>query len=57
MTLQFLGQRYEATNPAIAAAESELTGSYRGTLVTFSQPQTAARANVTLTYRGTRYSR
>ncbi|MDX2240275.1 MAG: DUF4278 domain-containing protein [Leptolyngbyaceae cyanobacterium bins.302] len=57
MTLQFLGQRYEVTIPAIAAAESELTGQYRGTPITFSQPQAAARANVTLTYRGTRYSR
>lgn len=57
MTLQFLGQRYEATTPAIAAAESELTGQYRGTPITFSQPQAASRANVTLTYRGTRYSR
>ena len=57
MTLQFLGQRYETTPTAIAAAESELTGSYRGTPITFSQPQTAARANVTLSYRGTRYSR
>ncbi len=57
MTLQFLGQRYETTNHAIAAAESEHTGSYRGIPITFSQPQAAARAHVTLSYRGTRYSR
>ena len=57
MTLQFLGQRYEVTTNEIAAAESELTGQYRGTPITFSQPHAATRANITLTYRGTRYSR
>lgn len=57
MRLQFLGQSYETTTPAIAAADSELTGQYRGNLVKFSNAQAAPRANVTLTYRGTRYSR
>jgi len=57
MTLQFLGQRYEATTPAIAPVETELTGQYRGNLVKFSNTQAAPRANVTLTYRGIRYSR
>jgi len=57
MTLQFLGQSYEANPTAIAPTESELSGQYRGHQVKFSQAQVASRANVTLTYRGIRYSR
>ncbi|MDX2242350.1 MAG: DUF4278 domain-containing protein [Leptolyngbyaceae cyanobacterium bins.302] len=57
MTLRFLGQTYQATSTAIAPTESELTGQYRGNLVKFSNTQAAPRSNVTLTYRGIRYSR
>lgn len=57
MRLTFLGQSYEASTPAIAPTESELTGQYRGNWVKFSNAQAAPRSNVTLTYRGIRYSR
>lgn len=56
MTLRFLGQTYQATSTAIAPTESELTGQYRGNLVKFSSTQSAPRSNMTLTYRGIRYS-
>lgn len=57
MRLTFLGQPYETHTPAIAPMESELTGQYRGNRVQFSQAQTTPRANVTLSYRGIRYTR
>jgi hypothetical protein len=57
MTLTFLGQTYEASPAAQTPIASELTGMYRGAVVKFSSAQAAPRANVTLTYRGIRYSR
>ena len=57
MTLTFLGQTYEATTAAQAPIASEMTGMYRGVAMKVSSTQAAPRSNVTLTYRGTRYSR
>ena len=57
MTLTFLGQTYEASTVEVAPVTSTATGRYRGTPVQFSGSQVAPRANVTLTYRGIRYTR
>ncbi len=57
MTLTFLGQAYEANVTEVAVTKSEMTGCYRGTPMQFAAPQAAPRSNVTLTYRGIRYTR
>jgi len=57
MKLTFLGQSYEANTTEVAPMPSEITGQYRGNLVKFSNSHAALRTQVTLTYRGTRYSR
>lgn len=57
MTLTFLGQAYEATQPEFVAIPSESTGLYRGRPIRFSSSQPAPQATASLTYRGIRYSR
>ena len=57
MTLTFLGQAYEATTPEFAPAAASMTGMYRGNRCKLSGSHPMPAANVTLTYRGIRYTR
>jgi hypothetical protein len=57
MRLTFLGQSYEAATSAITSTQFKLTGQYRGNLVKFSNTQATPCSNMTLTYRGIRYTR
>lgn len=55
MTLTFLGQAYEATQPEVAAIPTETAGTYRGCPMRFSSTHTVPQTTTRLTYRGVRY--
>lgn len=57
MPLTFLRQPYETNTATVEPAQAVGTGLYRGNPVRFSRPHTAPRSNLTLTYRGSCYSR
>jgi len=56
MTLNFLGQAYEANLTEVAQIPTMQIGKYRGATLTFTAARVAPRSNLQLTYRGNRYS-
>jgi len=56
MTLNFLGQAYEANLTEVAQVPTTQTGKYRGASMTFTAARVAPCSNLQLTYRGNRYS-